>query len=79
MSVDARENLAVSSENALLVKVILDKAGLVDNPLAELGELAESAGACVVGMVVQRRRSVSSGHVRWQRQTRGNQAACRRL
>ncbi len=57
MSVDAREDLEVSSEKALLVKVILDKSELVDNPLAELGELAESAGACVVGQVVQRRRA----------------------
>lgn len=57
VSLSPREDLSVRRENALLVKVILDGAPLVDDPLAELAELARSAGAAVVGRVVQHRRA----------------------
>ena len=57
MSLNPRENLSVRRENALLVKVVFDNAPLVDDPLVELAELARSAGALVVGRVVQRRKA----------------------
>ncbi len=57
MSVNPRENLSVRRENALLVKVLLDDSPLGDDPLVELAELARSAGAVVVGRVVQRRKA----------------------
>lgn len=56
MSLQPRDNLSVRRENALLVKVLLGDAPLGDDPLAELAELARSAGAEVVSRVVQRRR-----------------------
>ena len=57
MAINPREDLSVRRENALLVKVILSNAPMGDNPLMELTELARSAGATVVGYVVQRRRA----------------------
>jgi GTP-binding protein HflX len=57
VSVNPRENLSVRRENALLVKILLDDSPLVDDPLVELAELARSAGAIVVGRVVQRRKA----------------------
>ena len=57
VSVNPRENLSVRRESALLVKVIFDNLPLVDDPLVELAELARSAGAVVVGRVVQRRKA----------------------
>jgi GTP-binding protein HflX len=51
-----REDLRVTRERALLVGVLLGRVASEDDPLAELAELAESAGAEVVGRVVQRRR-----------------------
>lgn len=45
-----------TSERAILVGVILDGRRLDDSVLAELSELALSAGAEVVGRVVQKRR-----------------------
>ncbi len=57
MTINSREDLAVGQERALLVKVLLGGAPLVDDPLAELAELARSAGAEVVSQVVQRRQS----------------------
>ncbi len=58
MSSSPRESLSVRRENAVLVKVILDAAPLIDDPLAELAELARSAGATVVSRVMQRRRAI---------------------
>lgn len=55
MAIHPREDLSVRRERALLVKVILGNAPLGENPLGELSELARSAGAIVVGQVVQRR------------------------
>jgi len=55
--INPRESLSVKRENALLVKVLLNDAPLVGDPLAELAELAESAGATVVSRAVQRRRA----------------------
>ncbi len=55
MSLNPRENLSVGRENALLVKVLIGDVPLVDDPVVELAELARSAGAVVVGRVVQRR------------------------
>ena len=57
MSLNPRENLSVRRENALLVKVVFDNAPPIDDPLVELAELARSAGALVVGRVVQRRKA----------------------
>lgn len=42
-------------ERAILVGVVLDGTYVIGNPLAELQELAESAGAVVVGSFTQRR------------------------
>lgn len=58
LSHNIREGLSVRRENALLVGVLLNGEPLVDDPLAELAELARSAGAHVVGRVVQRRRKI---------------------
>jgi GTP-binding protein HflX len=57
VAVDPRENLSVRRENALLVKVILGDLPPVEDPLAELARLAESAGAIVVSRAVQRRQA----------------------
>ncbi len=50
-----RESLSVGRENAVLVKVILNHEVAGAEPLAELAELARSAGATVVSAVIQRR------------------------
>ena len=64
MSSSPRESLSVRRENAVLVKVILNGAPLIDDPLAELAELARSAGATVVSRVVQRRKAIdAAGYV----------------
>ncbi len=55
MSQSPRETLSVRRENAVLVKVLLGDAAVGEDPLAELAELARSAGAVVVSRVVQRR------------------------
>jgi GTP-binding protein HflX len=55
VSFSPRESLSVRRENAVLVKVLLKGAPLIDDPLIELAELARSAGATVVSRVVQRR------------------------
>jgi GTP-binding protein HflX len=52
-----REDLSVRRERALLVGVLTGQQPLIGDPLAELAELARSAGALVVGRVVQRRQS----------------------
>jgi GTP-binding protein HflX len=52
-----REELSVRRERALLVGVLTDGGPLIGDPLAELAELADSAGAVVVGRAVQQRRS----------------------
>jgi GTP-binding protein HflX len=53
----ARDKAGVAQEQAVLVGVLLDGRPLVDDPLAELAELARSAGCEAVARVVQRRRS----------------------
>ncbi|MBK9119286.1 MAG: GTPase HflX [Phycisphaerales bacterium] len=57
LSATPREKLSVRRENALLVKVLLDREPIIADPLAELAELVESAGAVVVGRCVQRRQA----------------------
>jgi GTP-binding protein HflX len=57
VTISTRENLSVRRENAVLVKVLLGNAPIVGDPLAELTELARSAGANVVSFVVQRRQT----------------------
>ena len=57
MAVHPREDLSVGRERALLVKVVLGQAELGDHLLAELSELARSAGAEVVSQTVQKRRA----------------------
>jgi GTP-binding protein HflX len=51
-----RDDLSVGQERALLVGVITDGRKIYDDPLAELAELTRSAGALVVGRVIQRRQ-----------------------
>ena len=58
MPINPREDLSVKREAALLVKVLLDGAPLIDDPLHELAELCRAAGGTVVGRVVQRRRAL---------------------
>ncbi len=53
-----RDDLAVGQERALLAAVLVDAPRFYDDPLIELAELTESAGALVVGRVVQRRRTL---------------------
>ncbi len=53
----ARDTLSVRKERALLVGVLMDRRPLVDDPVAELAALTESAGATVVGRVIQRREA----------------------
>ncbi len=52
-----REHLTVGQERALLVGVITNGRKIYDDPLAELAELARSAGALVVGRAIQRRKA----------------------
>jgi GTP-binding protein HflX len=56
----ARDDFSVRRERALLVGVLLNGEPLSGDPLAELAELARSAGADVVDRAVQRRRSIDS-------------------
>ena len=53
----ARDEFSVRRERALLVGVLESGTELIDDPLAELAELARSAGAEVVDRTVQKRRS----------------------
>jgi GTP-binding protein HflX len=53
----AHDDLSVRRERALLVGVLTNGQELIDDPLAELAELARSAGAEVVDRAVQKRRS----------------------
>jgi GTP-binding protein HflX len=53
----ARDDFSVRRERALLVGVLTDGRQIVGDPLAELAELARSAGAEIVSRAVQRRRS----------------------
>lgn len=57
MAVNPREDLSVRQERALLVKVLFGGGPLGADPLHELSELARSAGAIVVDLVVQRRQA----------------------
>lgn len=57
MSINPREDLSVGSERAVLVKVIIGGHPESRDPLAELAELARSAGAVVVSQCVQRRQA----------------------
>lgn len=52
-----RDDLSVRRERALLVGVLENGREVVGDPLAELAELARSAGAEVVDRAVQKRRS----------------------
>ena len=56
-----RDDLSVVRERALLVGVILPNDPPLVEPLEELTELAESAGAEVAGSVLQRRQSPHPG------------------
>ncbi|MFQ5806567.1 MAG: GTPase HflX [Phycisphaerae bacterium] len=53
----ARDELSVRRERALLVGVLANGREVSGDPLAELAELARSAGVEVVGRTVQKRRS----------------------
>jgi GTP-binding protein HflX len=53
----ARDDFSVRRERAILVGVLANGEPLIGDPLAELAELARSAGAEVVDRTVQRRRS----------------------
>jgi len=58
----SREQLTVQRENAVLVSVLLpDSPWLGDDPLAELRGLADTAGACVVAELVQKRQRIEPG------------------
>jgi len=55
----SRDNLTVHSEHALLVGVALpDRPWLGDDPLEELRGLATTAGAIIVGSLLQRRQEI---------------------
>lgn len=57
-----REDLSVARERALLVGILLPDSNVdFSNPLAELGALAQSAGAEVVDALVQRRMTLHPG------------------
>jgi len=57
-----RTELSVRQERAVLVGVILPKSTADPrDPLGELASLAKTAGAKVVGQILQNRRSVDSG------------------
>ncbi|MBE7058447.1 MAG: GTPase HflX [Ruminococcaceae bacterium] len=54
---NSSQQVQKDKEKAILVGVITDGTHTVGNPLAELQELAESAGAVVVGSYTQRRET----------------------
>src|SRR5687767_903296 len=57
-----RSELSVRQERAILVGVILpDSTADPRNPLGELASLAKTAGAKVVGQILQRRQKVDAG------------------
>src|SRR5437667_9422075 len=57
-----RSELSVKQERAVLVGVILPKSTADPrDPLGELASLAKTAGAKVVGQVIQRRHRVDAG------------------
>jgi len=57
-----RTRLSVKQERAILVGVILpDSTADPRDPLGELGSLAKTAGAKVVGQILQKRQKVDSG------------------
>ena len=57
MSIDSRPRTAsVTRESAILVGVYLENEGKHHSPLDELAGLAEAAGVCEVGRIIQRRR-----------------------
>ena len=59
MARDTREELSVRAERAYLVGVLRsDSAFEEDEPLAELGRLAQTAGASIVGCLAQKRRQI---------------------
>ncbi len=53
-----RESVSIKQERAVLVGVLEERVGFHENPLAELTELARSAGADVVSFVTQRRQTI---------------------
>ncbi|TWT41676.1 GTPase HflX [Phycisphaerae bacterium RAS1] len=59
VSVNVRQDLRVRQERAILVGVVAERISFSSDPLAELAELARSAGATVVGRVVQRRTRIA--------------------
>src|SRR3954462_10424242 len=57
-----RTELSVRQERAILVSVILpDSTADPRDPLGELASLAKTAGARVVGQIMQRRQKVDAG------------------
>src|SRR5437899_9382076 len=62
MSELKRTHLTVKQERAILVGVILPQSTADPrDPLGELASLAKTAGAKVVGHILQRRRSINAG------------------
>ncbi len=57
---DPQRTATVASEGAILVSVQLPQDRVLDDPLAELQGLAETAGAHVVGRVYQKRQAPDS-------------------
>ena len=56
MNTNPRESIGVQSESAILVGVRTRRSRMdFEDPLAELGALAETAGAQVVGQLMQNR------------------------
>lgn len=53
------ESTKKPNERAILATVITESTPFADDPLAELAELAESAGATVIGRVTQKRRTLN--------------------
>lgn len=58
-------------ERVVLVGVSEQDGDDADDSLSELAELVKTAGATVVGTLIQRREN-SSGHVCWHRQGGGD-------
>ncbi|MBK8913939.1 MAG: GTPase HflX [Phycisphaerales bacterium] len=57
VSEQQRDKFTIGQERVLLVGVLIDSGPLWGDPLAELAELARSAGAVVVDRVAQRRKA----------------------